>query len=534
MNISQLSPDLSITNLRLKFAGESSFIFKDLSFAVPQGQKILLLGPSGCGKSTLLQVLSGIIPASFEVPMKADAIQNPYSWGFVFQDPDTQFCMPMVDEELAFVLENLSVPREQMKSRMHSVLEMVGLHLDELHIPIQSFSQGMKQRLALATVLLLNPEVLFLDEPSALLDPDGTIQIWKAIKNIANEKTVIIVEHKIEHVISYVDRVVLFNDQGEIIVDDTRDIVFSNYKEKLVQYGIWYPGVWQDYSQSDTYQSIMQEKHVHNQSLPISAPSREQSPLLLLQQFAGYRENQRRIYIGEATLHAGEWIAITGENGAGKSTFLLSLMQLLTTDGTYLIEGQPIVQSKKRLNKLTPPNQLAFVFQNPEMQFVTDSVYDEIAFSLQLENRPQADIDQIVTELLSSFHLHVSEDRHPYQLSMGQKRRLSVASAIVQNQPIVLLDEPTFGLDAKSTFVMLERLEQLRVNGVSILMITHDPHIIHYFCDQVWGIHEGELSSISKVNKANTASTSMHDDNFDADMTESHVIHSEAAAERSK
>ncbi|TVX93138.1 ABC transporter ATP-binding protein [Paenibacillus agilis] len=536
MNVSQLSSDLSITNLRLKFAGESSFIFKDLSFVVPQGQKILLLGPSGCGKSTLLQVLSGIIPTSIEVPMKADSIQKPDSWGFVFQDPDTQFCMPMVDEELAFVLENLSVPREQMKARMTSVLEMVGLHLDldELHVPIQSFSQGMKQRLALATVLLLNPEVLFLDEPSALLDPDGTMQIWEAIKYVASEKTVIIVEHKIEHIISYVDRVVLFNDKGEIIADDTPDFVFSNNKDELQQFGIWYPDVWQDYTQSNTYQTIMHEKHLYNQSPSIPAVSRKRPPLLWLHQFAGYREKQRKIYVREAAVHTGEWIAITGENGAGKSTFLLSLMQLLRTEGTYVIEGQPIVQAQSRRKKHTPPSQLAFVFQNPEMQFVTDSVYDEIAFALQLEKRPQVEIDRIVKGLLSSFHLHVSEDRHPYQLSMGQKRRLSVASAIVQNQPILLLDEPTFGLDAKSTFAMLERLEQLRVSGVSILMITHDPHIVEYFCDHVWEIREGELSSISKVKRPTAATTSLYDANKDVDMAESHIIHSEAATKRSK
>ncbi|MBD8497419.1 ABC transporter ATP-binding protein [Paenibacillus arenosi] len=533
MNVTQHSSDLSITNLRLKFAGESSFIFKDLSFSVPQGQKVLLLGPSGCGKSTLLQVLSGIIPASIEVPMKVDAIQKSDSWGFVFQDPDTQFCMPMVDEELAFVLENLSIPREQMEPGMTRVLEMVGLHLDELHVPIQSFSQGMKQRLALATVLLLNPEVLFLDEPSALLDPDGTIQIWKAIKNVASEKTVIIVEHKIEHVISFVDRVVLFNDQGAIIADHTPDFVFSNYKEKLIQYGIWYPDVWKDYSQSDTYLSIMNEKHLYSQSPSIPTLLRKQPPLLWLHQFAGYREKQRRIYVREAAVHTGEWIAITGENGAGKSTFLLSLMQLLQTDGTYVIEGHSIVQTHSRLKKHAPPSQLAFVFQNPEMQFVTDSVYDEIAFALQLDNQPQKEIDRIVKEMLLSFHLHVNEDRHPYQLSIGQKRRLSVASAIIQNQPILLLDEPTFGLDAKSTFAMLEQLEQLRADGVSILMITHDPNIIQYFCDQVWDIREGKLSSISKIQRAAEATTSIHDHNNEADRIERNILHCEAAAERS-
>ncbi|VTR63149.1 ABC transporter-like protein [Actinobacillus pleuropneumoniae] len=157
-------------------------MFKDLSFSAARGEKVLLLGPSGCGKSTLLQVLSGMIPRATEVPMKCEAQLVPRSWGYVFQDPDTQFCMPYVDEELAFVLENLSVPRDEMKERMQAVLHEVGLDLQELHVPIGHLSQGMKQRLALASALLLEPEVLFLDEPSALLDPEGREQIWSAVK----------------------------------------------------------------------------------------------------------------------------------------------------------------------------------------------------------------------------------------------------------------------------------------------------------------------------------------------------------------
>ncbi len=143
-----------VNNLRLKFPGEESLLFRDLSLSLYQGEKVLFLGPSGCGKSTLLQVLSGLIPQAVEVPIKAEEIQVPDSWGFVFQDPDTQFCMPYVDEEMAFVLENLQVPREQMPEKIVHYLNMVGLHFEEIHRSIQTLSQGMKQRLALASILL--------------------------------------------------------------------------------------------------------------------------------------------------------------------------------------------------------------------------------------------------------------------------------------------------------------------------------------------------------------------------------------------
>ncbi|HLR73964.1 MAG TPA: ABC transporter ATP-binding protein, partial [Virgibacillus sp.] len=167
-----------VKNLRLKFPGEGSLLFKDLSFTVKRGEKVLLLGPSGCGKSTLLQVLSGLIPHSIEIPLTYDAIQLPASYGFVFQDPDTQFAMPYVDEELGFVLENLQVPRQHMDKKINYALQQVGLGSLHPHTLIQHLSQGMKQRLALASVLLLEPDVLFLDEPSALLDPEGTGDIW--------------------------------------------------------------------------------------------------------------------------------------------------------------------------------------------------------------------------------------------------------------------------------------------------------------------------------------------------------------------
>ncbi|MCS0543450.1 energy-coupling factor ABC transporter ATP-binding protein, partial [Aeromonas veronii] len=163
-----------LENLRLTFPGDKSLLFKDFSCHIKKGEKILILGPSGCGKSTILQVLSGIIPNSIELPMKVNKLQIPEEWGYVFQDPDSQFCMPYVDEELAFVLENLQIPRDQMDERIKSLLEQVGLNLEDIHTNIQTLSGGMKQRLAIASVLALEPDVLFLDEPSSMLDPEGT------------------------------------------------------------------------------------------------------------------------------------------------------------------------------------------------------------------------------------------------------------------------------------------------------------------------------------------------------------------------
>lgn len=468
-----MEPVVQVQGLRLKFPGKSSLLFKNLSLTINRGEKVLFLGPSGCGKSTLLQVLSGLIPHVIEVPLKAEIIQIPESWGLVFQDPDAQFCMPYVDEEIAFVLENLQVPREEMPDRIANLLKKVGLKLEELHFPIHALSGGMKQKLAIATILALEPEVLFLDEPTALLDPQATEELWDLIKQIYRDRTVVIVEHKIDSILDFIDRIVLFDSNGNLLADGPKEQIFAQYREKLKEYGIWYPGIWEDY--------------LHSAPVLYQQPVNGNRDVIRLDNFRVYRKKEEKVYLSNVRVKEGEWVAITGENGAGKSTLLLGLMQLLKTSGSYLLQETPI-ENVKRI-----ADQIAFVFQNPELQFVADTVFDEIAYGLRLENREKKEIEEKVNRFLMQFGLAEFRDRHPYQLSMGQKRRLSVAASIARGQPILLLDEPTFGQDGKNTFHFLELLEQLRRQGTTILMVTHDQNIAKRIATRVWVIENGRL-----------------------------------------
>lgn len=473
-----------VKRLRLKYPGEQQKRFDQLSLTIEQGEKVLLLGPSGCGKSTLLQVLAGIIPHSLEVPIKADKIQNPDSWGYVFQDPDTQFCMPYVDEELAFVLENLQVPREKMVERIHAVLQRVGLTLPDIHTPIQALSQGMKQRLAIASTLILEPEVLFLDEPTALLDPQGTKMIWQILKEVGRSKTLVIVEHKIDEIYTFVDRVLLFDPSGKIIVDGHPQHIFETNQSFFQQYGIWYPHVWDEYlstkRKKEEQPSDQVVKPVGQQRWNSSEP-----PVIELDHFSGLRAKRVTIHIQSARVRKGEWIGIVGPNGAGKSTLLLALRQLIHTQGTYRLLGKAIGKNDPALQ------QLAFVFQNPEFQFVTHSVRDEIMYTLVQSCRDKIDLERKCAHCLSFFQLEAVEKQHPYQLSIGQKRRLSVATAIAGDRQFILLDEPTFGQDAQNTFAMLEQLEELQSKGTTILMVTHDEQIMKHYCTQLWEIDGG-------------------------------------------
>lgn len=466
-----------VSQLRLKFPGSPSLLFDDLTAGVPAGQKVLLLGPSGCGKSTLLQVWSGLIPDALEVPLKYEGIGIPHSWGYLFQDPDSQFCMPYVDEEIAFVLENIGMPREWMPEKIRQCLEQVGLDLDDPHVLIASLSGGMKQRLAIASLLALEPDVWFLDEPTSLLDPEGTTEVWQTVKQITQDKTVIIVEHKIDEIVDFVDRVILFDVHARIVADGKPEQVFRDYKPKLKEYGIWYPGVWDD----------EEDRFPKNENRFSRGTPEEREPLVQLHGLIGYHGKEPKIEVASANLYPGDWVAVVGENGAGKSTLLQSLMQLIPTHGDYVLAGRPV----RGFDDVS--DMAAYVFQNPEMQFVTNSVYDELAFNFRRDGDSEETIKVKTDELLQWFGLDKHRDLHPYQLSLGQKRRLSVAAATVKTQRLILLDEPTFGQDAANTFALLEKLESWRQEGVAIVMVTHDLEIVSRLATRVWEVWQGRL-----------------------------------------
>ncbi|GFZ81335.1 ABC transporter ATP-binding protein [Paenibacillus marchantiophytorum] len=475
-----MSERIGVTNLRLKYPGEDApLLFQGVSFSIEPGEKVLLLGPSGSGKSTLLQVLSGIVPDIIEIPLKAEEIRTPTRWGYVFQDPDTQFCMPYVDEEIAFVLENLQVPREEMPARIAYYLQLVGLDLADTHTLIGQLSQGMKQRLAIASVLALEPEVLFLDEPTALLDEEGTRQVWDTIREISSDMTLVIVEHKISGMLDLIDRIIVMSPNGELLAEGPPQQIFQAYKKQIAEYGIWYPGVWDDYEQANGGWSA---------GRPVRTDAQSLLPVMIFRDYAGLRGGQVKTSVDNLQVYPGDWIAVIGANGAGKSSLLLAIMGLLKTRGECWVEGV----KGSRIEQLA--EQIGFVFQNPEFQFVTNSVEEELSYSLPEAEQPIEGQSASIEAMLRDYDLLALRKRHPFQLSMGQKRRLSVASAMVRGPRILLLDEPTFGLDAHGTMRMLQQLERLRADGTVIVMVTHDPQIVERLATRVWEVKAGRVN----------------------------------------
>jgi energy-coupling factor transport system ATP-binding protein len=209
--------------------------------------------------------------------------------------------------------------------------------------------------------------------------------------------------------------------------------------------------------------------------------------LLELEHFSGLRGGSSVIYVEQAQVKPGDWIGVVGENGAGKSSLLLSMMRLLHTQGRYRVYGAEAGNTEQLAERI------GFAFQNPELQFVANTVRSELEYSLPKSLFTAKQCRERVDRMLMQFGLERLDERHPYQLSLGQKRRLSIATAMIREPEVLLLDEPTFGQDARNTFVMLDMLEQLRAAGTAIVMVTHDPEIVRRYCTDIWRIQKGEL-----------------------------------------
>lgn len=469
-----------VAGLHLKFPNQQKPLFEDMSLTIGKNENTLLLGPSGSGKSTLLKVLTGLIPEVIDVPLRRNKCSSLDNWGYVFQDPDSQFCMPYVDEEIAFVLENRAVPAEEIPGHITHYLNLVGLSFDENHRPIKSLSQGQKQRLALASSLALEPEILVLDEPTALLDPKGTEMIWEQVRQLGENKTLLIVEHKIEKMIDFIDRVLVLNGRGEFIIDESPKELARKHQKVLDQYGIWHAQSWSNYDRQST--------DVKLSASP--AETKSNQPLLSIDHLEGYRDDEKQVEVAEAHIQAGEWVAVTGPNGAGKSTLLLATMQLIKSEGSVYFCGEPLTNVEQ------VAADIGFVFQNPELQFIGQRVREEIAFTLQQQcpGLTANEINHKVDRTLDGYGLTNVQNQNPYQLSTGQQRRLSIASTTVKKRKLLLLDEPTFGQDAVNTFAILEQLENYRQAGAAILMVTHDRRITKRFATRRWNIEDGAIT----------------------------------------
>lgn len=499
-------PLLEVRNLSLSYEEQS--IINNISFSINKGEKLLLLGPSGSGKSSLALCLNGLIPNSIEgdrtgsIKYAGKEIQSykpgqlSSRIGVVFQDPDSQFCMLTVEDEIAFGLENIKLPKEEMIRKIEWSLSLVGLEkYRQAHI--STLSGGMKQKLALACVMAMEPELMILDEPTALLDPVATKDFAETIDRLQREMnfSLIVIEHKLDYWVPFIDRTLVFTQSGQLMYDGSLKKGLVHHFDDMKDLGICLPKVTLFGQQVRenfyplTVDELMEELDEVDTSFPLQAVNDFPTPPLIQMKHVSFSRGEKQILKNiHLSINKGEWTAIVGPNGAGKSTLTLMLAGLLKEQQGEIFYGNKLF---KDLDEKVRLDSIGYVFQNPEHQFIADTVFDEVAFGPRMKKIE--DIDSKVANILSDFRLLRLKDHNPFILSQGQKRRLSVATMLVDEREFLILDEPTFGQDEKATNEMM-KIIQSRVNiGMTALMVTHDMEIVAKFAHQVIVLFEGEV-----------------------------------------
>lgn len=451
-----------------------------------EGKIHAISGPSGSGKSSILYLIDGLIPHMYEGTLEGKVLfrgeditdvlprYRCNDIGFVMQNPESQFCTYTVEEELAFGMENLGIPVEEMERRIRETLEFVGMtgyeatNLDDL-------SGGQKQKIAIASVLVTKPSVLLLDEPTANLDPESRRQIFNLILRISREEkvTIIIVEHNIAEIANEVDRFIAVDGAGKIVVDCKK----GDPEEKA-----WIA--------ANTHDPEIPHREYREQ---VGEPILEIKGLHFAYPIPGKKHKRGKNVIRDLnmTLYSQEFLAIVGENGVGKSTLMKLLFKVNQPDsGEIRIYGKPI--SSYRTKQLY--HKMGLVFQNPENQFVTNTVFDEMMFSLKRVAISNEEKEDRINKMLEKFHLEHEKEKSPFALSQGQKRRLSVASMLLTNQQVLFLDEPTYGQDFENRQELMKDMQELVEKGITIVMITHDLALVRQYATRVVRIENGTVT----------------------------------------
>lgn len=467
MAIDQAGPaTVEATAWGWRHASRLAWALQDVSFRIEPGERVLVLGASGAGKSTLLQGLAGVLGGDEEGESQGSllvdgrvAAATRGRTGLVLQDPDSQVILARVGDDVAFGCENLGIPRAEIWPRVEAALAAVGLDAP-LDRPTKALSGGQKQRLALAGILAMRPGLVLLDEPTANLDPEGVIEVRDAVERMlqAHPATLIVVEHRLDVWLPLITRVIVVG-RGGVVADGTPTQVLGEQGAQLAADGVWVPGFAPDAPPA-----------------PLSAPG---EVLIAARDLAVARVKGKPVAAGiDLDVREGQVLAITGANGAGKSTLGLTLAGLLPPAGGAVtasaalsagIGPTPIDWASRDL--LT---RIGMVFQEPEHQLLAKTVQDELAVGPRALGMPEDAIAARSDELLHRLRLDRLARANPYTLSGGEKRRLTVAAALATRPRVLVLDEPTFGQDARTWAELVAMLAALRDEGTAIVTITHD------------------------------------------------------------
>ncbi|WP_034475920.1 ATP-binding cassette domain-containing protein [Schaalia georgiae] len=472
-----------------RHAGRLAWALDGVDLRIEPGERVLVLGPSGSGKSTLMAGLAGLLGGEDEGEAKGSLVVDGAApadlrgrIGLVMQDPEAQVVLARVGDDVAFGMENLGVPREEIWPRVSAATGAVGLDAAADH-PTTALSGGQKQRLALASVLAMGPCLLLLDEPTANLDPVGVAGVRGAVERVLDESeaTLVVIEHRVDIWADLVDRVVVVLD-GAIAADGPINEVLACQARVLRDRGIWLPG---------------DDVAAEAGALPPLPAADSSAPVLSARGLAiGYDPGAPVREDIDLDIARGASTCVVGPNGVGKSTLALTLAGLLPAlSGTISATSSHGAPDRKgddphEWSSRDMLGRISMVFQEPEYQFVARTVRGELEVGPRAAGASGPELDALVDEHLDALGLSSLAGANPMTLSGGEKRRLSVATALISAPDLLILDEPTFGQDRRTWLGLVRLLRGARERGTTLVSITHDPAFVAAMGDAVIDLSE--------------------------------------------
>jgi energy-coupling factor transport system ATP-binding protein len=475
-------PLLEMRQFSYTYPGETQPVLKDINLSMEAGTFAVILGKSGSGKSTLGKALAGFLFQD-ETPNYggeiivngADMSQLPTYLAservaYVQQNPEDQFCTLTVQDEIAFGLENNCIDSIQIEKRIDEVLQIVkGQELK--HRTLTSLSGGEKQKIAIASMLALSPDVLILDEPTSNLDPIPTKHVFETLYQIRENSnlTVIIIEHKLSQLLPF-----------KPVIYEIEDGRLNSCDAEHVQNQIY------------TLLHLTKDSHI-DKSLSY------QDPLLTLSHISVARDGKTVLDGVDLTFRAGEFAAIMGPNGSGKSTLLETIMGFHTIqEGTFSILNYP--NTKIKISDLI--KDVGYIFQNPDHQLFTQSVWDETVFTSKNLSKFDSGMKTKAENWLTKMGLGDRLDAHPQRLSYGEKRRLNLISVMLHSPKILLIDELLIGQDFENAYYWMSILYDYAKNGNAVILVNHHPELTNMFCDRIIFLDEGHILVDKPVSQA--------------------------------
>jgi cobalt transport protein ATP-binding subunit len=516
-----IEPAVSVRDLAYTYRGQTEPALDGVSLEVAEGEFVVIMGHSGAGKSTLCTSLNGLIPHFFRGRMRGEVLIEGRSThegkvgefakvvGLVFQDFEAQLFSTNVALEVAFGPENFEVEREEMVRRVKSVLSQVRLEGFEDRQPA-TLSGGQKQRLAIASVLAMEPRILCLDEPTTDLDPIGKLGIFEIAEDLKNrdDVTLIVVEHETEETLD-ADRIIVLRD-GRIVADRPAREVLRDVK-LLEQSSVMPLGV----------ARFFRERGVGGEELPLTPEEgikefeargwrvsperhrdlveadeeREQSYGETLIEVEGLSHRYPNGVVAlegvDLSVQRGEFLAVLGQNGSGKTTLVKHFNGLLEpTEGSVRVDGEETAkQGIRRLGQ-----RVGYVFQNPDHQIFSDTVFDEVAFGPKVRGMEEDEVGERVEEALAAVGLEGRGDEDPFGLTKGERQRVAVASVLAVRPEVLILDEPTTGLDYAEQKSMMDLVRRLNEAGSTIIAVTHTMWVVAEYAHRAVVMKEGRMA----------------------------------------